>query len=121
MKVIRIVQLILVLALIAYLLILHNINPQTIILPFLLPLPTALVLAVTIILSFLAGWGASFGRIWTLSRENRKLERRLIELGEEPETPVIPDRTDDAKDDDSNRDDNRRDKKKRLPDPRRRA
>ncbi len=119
MKVIRIVQLILVLALIAYLLILHNINPQTIILPFLLPLPTALVLTITIILSFLAGWGASFGRIWRLSRENRKLERRLIELGEEPETPVIPDRSDDAKDDD-NRDDNRRDKK-RLPDPRRRA
>ena len=120
MKVIRIVQLILVLALIAYLLILHNINPQTIILPFLLPLPTALVLTVTIIFSFLAGWGASFGRIWSLSRENRKLERRLIELGEEPETPVIPDRADDAKDDDDGRDDNRRDKK-RLPDPRRRA
>ena len=120
MKVIRIVQLILVLALIAYLLILHNINPQTIILPFLLPLPTALVLTVTIILSFLAGWGASFGRIWKLSRENRKLERRLIELGEEPETPVIPDRTDDAKDDGDDQSGNDRNKK-RLPDPRRRA
>ena len=113
MKVIRIVQLILVLALIAYLLILHNINPQTIILPFLLPLPTALVLTITIILSFLAGWSASLGRIWTLSRENRKLERRLIELGEEPEEPVIPDRSANSKDDTQG------DKKKRKPDPKR--
>ncbi len=114
MKVIRIVQLILVLVLIAYLLILHNINPQTIILPFILPLPTALVLTLTIILSFLAGWSASLGRIWSLSRENRKLERRLIELGEEPEEPVIPDRADDAKSDEKV-------EKKRLPEPKRRA
>ena len=93
MKVVRIVQLLLVLALIGYLLILHNLNPQTIILPFLFALPTALVLTVAIILSFLVGWGASLGRIWRLNRENRKLERRLIELGGEPLTPVIPDRT----------------------------
>ena len=93
MKVVRIVQLFLVLALIAYLVILHNMNPQSVRLPFLIPLPTAFVVTGVIVLSFLAGWGAVLGRVWRLSRENRRLERRLIELGEEPETPVIPDRS----------------------------
>ena len=97
MKVVRIVQLLLVLVLIGYLLILHNLNPQTIILPFLFALPTALVLTVAIILSFLVGWGVSLGRIFGgLTGRIGRLERRLIELGGEPLTPVIPDRTADG-------------------------
>ena len=94
MKVVRIVQLLLVLALIGYLIILHDMNPYSIRLPFFIPLPTALVLTTAIIVSFLVGWSASLGRMWRLSRENRKLERRLIKLGEDPETLAMSERTD---------------------------
>jgi len=91
-KVVRIIQLLVVIALIGYLLLLHNVNPQTVILPFLFSFPTAVVVAAALALGFLVGWLSGLGRVWRLGRENRRLRQQLIKLGGTAETPVIPDR-----------------------------
>lgn len=92
MRVFRVIQLLVVLALIGYLLVLHSVNPQTIILPFLISLPTSWVLSAALVLGFVVGWLSLSSRVWRLSRENRTLRQKLIKAGSILETPVIPDR-----------------------------
>jgi protein-S-isoprenylcysteine O-methyltransferase Ste14 len=104
-KALRIIQIILLLVVVAYLFLINNYNPNWTELPFLISLPSALVLAIGILLGYLAGW--LFGRSgnWGKNRETAKLKKRLAELErQEPkvtavnitrdtETPIIPDRT----------------------------
>ncbi len=100
MKAVRIFQLVGLLILAAYVLLIHNANPQNVILPFFLPLPTSVVIIIALLLGWLVAWLSSLSPNWTLRRENRKLQRRLSELegsnyrpvGDEPSAPVIPDR-----------------------------
>lgn len=93
MRVVRVIQLLVVLALIGYLLVLHSVNPQTIILPFLISLPTSWVVAASLLLGFVVGWLSLAGRVFKLGRENRALRQRLIKAGNVLQPPVIPDRT----------------------------
>ncbi len=89
MRIVRVIQLLVTLALIGYLFVLHSVNPQTIILPFLISLPTSWVLTAALVLGFAVGWLSLSGRVWRLSRENRSLRQRLIKAGGalEIETP----------------------------------
>jgi Lipopolysaccharide assembly protein A domain len=104
-KALRIIQIILLIAVVAYLFLINNYNPNWTELPFLISLPSALVIAVGVLLGYLAGW--LFGRsgTWGRTREVSRLKKRLAELERsEPkvtavnitrdqEPPVIPDRT----------------------------
>ncbi len=89
MTVVRALQLFALLLVLGYLVLLGYANPQTIILPFLLSLPTAWVLAAALLLGALGGWLSLSGRVFRLNRENRGLRQRLIKAGleAEPEEP----------------------------------
>ena len=90
MTVVRALQLFALLLIVGYLVLLGYANPQTIILPFLLSLPTAWVLAAALLLGALGGWLSLSGRVFRLNRENRGLRQRLIKAGleAEPEEPT---------------------------------
>ena len=90
MKVARVLQILALLLVVGYLVLLGYANPQTIILPFLLSLPTAWVLAAALLLGALVGWLSLSGRVFRLNRENRGLRQRLIKAGleAEPEEPT---------------------------------
>lgn len=104
MKALRIVQIILLLALVGYLFWI-NTSGQWISLPYLIDLPVGIVLGAGIFLGWLVGW--FFGQMgtWSKNRELSRLKKRVAELEkQEPrvtavnisrdsETPVIPDRT----------------------------
>ncbi len=83
-------QILALLLVVGYLVLLGYANPQTIILPFLLSLPTAWVLAAALLLGALGGWLSLSGRVFRLNRENRGLRQRLIKAGleAEPEEPT---------------------------------
>lgn len=73
------------LVLVLYLTLVAQANPNTVLLPFLLPLPTAWVVAVALLLGFFAGWLAMSRRVFRLNRQNRLLQQRLIKAGLEAE------------------------------------
>ena len=81
----RVVQLLGLLLLAGYLVVLGSVNPQTIILPFLLSLPTAWVVAAALLLGLFVGWTSLVGRVFRLNRLNRGLRQRLIKAGLEAE------------------------------------
>lgn len=105
MKALRIIQIILLVVVVAYLFLINNYNPNWTELPFLISLPSALVLAIGILLGYLAGWLFGRGGTWSKNREVSKLRKRVTELERsEPtvtavnitrdsETPIIPDRS----------------------------
>ncbi len=88
MTVIRALHLFALLLLLGYLVLLGYANPQTIILPLLPSLPTAWVVAITLLVGFLVGWLSLSGRVFKLNRENRGLRQRLIKAGLEAE-PLV--------------------------------
>lgn len=99
MRVVRIVQALALLVMALYLLLLHDANPQTVILPGLPPAPPALALAVMGAGAFLVGWLPTRVRLWQRQRELARLEGRIRDLEQHvpnydrPESaPVIPDR-----------------------------
>ncbi len=122
MKSVRIVRVILLLALIAYLWLFHSANRVQVELPilnyFLPPLPVAYVLAVALVLAWAVGFIPANLRAWRRGRELTKLRARLAEwegtsqpplqvrppsptqhtgprttyVAPEPDVPVIPDR-----------------------------
>ena len=101
MKAVRILQVFVLLAFLTYFVLLHAANPTMLSLPFFLPAPPALVLAVALLLGWLIGWVPGRIASWRQSRELTRLERRVAELEQhlpsydkEPfrSTPVIPDR-----------------------------
>lgn len=122
MKSVRIVRVILLLALIAYLWLFHSANRVQVELPllsfFLPPIPVAYVLAVTLVLAWAVGFIPASLRAWRRRRELTKLRARVAELegtnqppmqvrppsptqhsgprstyaAPEPDMPVIPDR-----------------------------
>lgn len=98
-RVVRIVQALALILIAGYLLLLHNANPQSLALPGLVPMPPSLVLVVSIVAAFLAGWLPPRIRLWQRDREIRRLQRRIHEHEQHvpsydrPErAPVIPDR-----------------------------
>jgi uncharacterized integral membrane protein len=104
-KALRIIQILLLIIVVAYLFLINNYNPSWTELPFLISLPSAIVIAAGILLGYLCGW--LFGRSgsWSKNREVSRLKKRIAELEKsEPrvtavnitrdaETPVIPDRS----------------------------
>ena len=91
-RLVRILQGIGLLIVVLYLILVAQANPNTVLLPFLLPLPTAWVVALALLLGFFAGWLAMLGRVYRLNRQNRALHQRLIKAGLEAE-PVPPPKT----------------------------
>jgi uncharacterized integral membrane protein len=102
-KALRIIQFILLIAVAAYLLLLHNNNPTNIDMPFFFSLPPALVIGISLLLGFLLGFLPSRLELWRRNREVGKLHKRLNELEQHlpsyaggnraQSEPVIPDRT----------------------------
>lgn len=103
MKAARILQFLILLAVIAYLLLLHNGNQAqgNIRLPFFLSFPPAVVIAFALVLGWAFAWLPARLELWRKARQLRKLEARLAELEGRPRPgaaltesePVIPDRT----------------------------
>lgn len=101
MKAVRLLQIVIVLAAGAYLVLLHDMNEVNVVLPFLYSLPPAVVLLLALFLGWLLGWLPPTLRGLRRARELRRLRRRLDELEavgppylrDDPETPVIPDRS----------------------------
>jgi uncharacterized integral membrane protein len=99
-KAVRLLQIVIVLAAGAYLVLLHDMNDVNVALPFLISLPPAVVLVLALLLGWLLGWTPAAVRGVRRTREIRRLRRRVAELeGHESvyntggfETPVIPDR-----------------------------
>jgi len=101
-KAIRIVQVVALVLVVAYLAVLHVANPERIPLPGLISMPVALVLTIAMGAAWFVGWLPARVRVWRLERkvETLRTERdRLLAqlnptsaqaLGE----PVIPDRVD---------------------------
>jgi uncharacterized membrane protein (DUF485 family) len=104
-KALRIVQIIVLVILVAYLFLMNNYNPEWLELPFLISLPSALVVGIGLLLGWLVGWFFGQSASWSKNREVSRLKKRVAELEkQEPrvtavnitrdqETPVIPDRT----------------------------
>ena len=99
MKVVHILQIVGLLLVVGYLFLLNTVNPQTVILPLLSPLPTALVIFLAVFIGWLLGWLPSRLRVRRLNRDNRglrerldRLERHLPVFGERSALTVIPDR-----------------------------
>jgi uncharacterized integral membrane protein len=100
-KAVRLLQIVIVLAAGAYLLLLHDMNSARVALPFLFSLPPAVALLFALILGWLLGWLPATIRGVRRTRELKRLRQRVSELEQEtaghtPEdfdTPVIPDRT----------------------------
>lgn len=104
MKAFRIIQIVLLLIVVAYLFLINNYNPNWTELPFLISLPSAVVIALAILIGYLAGWAFGRSSTWGKTREVSRLKKRITELekGEprvtavnisrDAEPPVIPDR-----------------------------
>lgn len=99
MRVGRIVQLVILVLAVVYLVIVQGANPAPLALPGLLPLPIWIVLALTALIAFLAGWMPASLRAWRHRREVQRLERRVAEFeshvpsyDRSHDPPVIPDR-----------------------------
>lgn len=99
-KAVRLLQIVIVLAAGAYLVLLHDLNEVNVFLPFLFSLPPAVVVVLALLLGWLLGWAPSTIRGMRRIRENRRLRRRVEELEKwdpertvtDEEGPVIPDR-----------------------------
>lgn len=92
-RVARILQIIGLLLLIAYLALVGYENPNPVFLPLLIALPTAWTLAAALLLGFLTGWLSLSRRIFKLNRQNRVLHQRLIKAGLETEPAPQPRRS----------------------------
>ena len=93
MKLVRVLQLLALLLLVAYLVLLGYANPQTVRLPLLIWLPTAWVVVIALLLGFVVGWLSLSRRVFRLNRENRGLRQRLIKAGLEAEPVPAQERT----------------------------
>jgi uncharacterized integral membrane protein len=100
-KAVRLLQIVIVLAAGAYLVLLHDMNETEVALPFLVSLPPAVILVLALALGWLLGWTPAALKAVRRGRELKRLRRRVAELeGHESvpladddfETPVIPDR-----------------------------
>src|SRR6056297_2399487 len=91
-RIVRIVQIVILIVAVVYVAIVQNANPDALALPGLLPLPVWLVVALTAILAFLAGWVPATVRAWRLRREVADLESHVPSYDRAPAAPVIPDR-----------------------------
>jgi uncharacterized integral membrane protein len=103
-KAFRIIQIVILVALVGYLFWLNNWNSQWIELPFLISLPSGVIIGAGILLGWIIGWAFGGSGTWSKTREVSRLKKRIAELekGEpritavnisrDAEPPVIPDR-----------------------------
>jgi len=98
-RIVRIVQIVILIIAVVYVAVVQNANPDGLALPGLLPLPVWLVVGLTAIVAFLAGWLPATVRAWRLGRDVSRLERRVADLESHVPSydrvrsaPVIPDR-----------------------------
>ncbi len=96
----RIVVLVLLTLTAVYVAIMQSANPIPVALPGLLPIPLWIVVLVTALVAYLAGWAPATIAAWRLRRERNRLEKRISELeshlpnyGTSEQAPIIPDRT----------------------------
>lgn len=108
MRIVRIVQIVILIIAVVYVAVVQNANPDGLSLPGLLPLPVWLVVSLTAIVAFLAGWLPATVRAWRLGRDVSRLERRVADLESHVPSydrvrsaPVIPDRAPSAMTDES--------------------
>ena len=100
MKVLRIAQVIVLVALAAFILLLHNANPANLLMKPLPSMPPALVISIVAVGAWLVGWLPGRLRVWRLQRKLSAAEadRDTLTLDlesarrSEPSDPVIPDR-----------------------------
>ena len=100
MKVLRIAQVIGLVALAAFVLLLHNANPANLLMKPLPSMPPALVITLVAIIAWLIGWLPGRMRTWRLQRKlaHAEADRDALALElesarrTEPSDPVIPDR-----------------------------
>jgi hypothetical protein len=100
MKALRIAQWVVLALFGAYLLLLHNANPNPLALPFLPTIPAALLIAIVALTAYLIAALPPRWRLWRLQRKLQALtsERDGLQLAlaearrEEPSEAVIPDR-----------------------------
>ena len=103
MKAFRIIQLIGFVIVGGYLVLLHMGNERNISMPLFIDMPPALVIAVGVLLGFIAGLVPGQIGLWRKGREMRKKDRRIRELEQHlpnyrsvdedtADGPVIPDR-----------------------------
>jgi Lipopolysaccharide assembly protein A domain len=105
MKALRIIQILILLVVAAYLFLINNNNASYLDMPFLISMPPALVIAIALLLGWFVGWLGGRAPLWRKNRELNKLQKRMTELEnqspairstkitEESGTPVIPDRS----------------------------
>jgi hypothetical protein len=103
-KAFRIIQIILLVMVAAYLFWLNGFNPTWIEIPLLFSLPAAVVIGIGMLLGWLVGWLGGRSALWGKGREVKKLNKRIAELEsspsvrtskvtEESAAPIIPDRS----------------------------
>jgi hypothetical protein len=104
-KALRIIQILILIALVGYLLWINNYNREWIGLPYIIDLPVGVVLGIALFLGWFVGWLFGQTGSWSKNREISRLKKRVAELekGEprvtavnisrDAEPPVIPDRT----------------------------
>lgn len=100
MKALRVVQIVLLVLVVIYLLLFHNVNPEQVRLPLLISVPPSLVVVLAIVVAWLVGWLPGRTRVWQLERRVRRAEADRQALADEldrgrrtePSEAVIPDR-----------------------------
>ena len=101
MKAFRIAQWVALALFAGYLLLLHSANPAPLTLPFLPPLPGALLIGLVALLTYLLVALPARWRLWRLERRLQALlnerdglqQALVVARREEPSEPVIPDRS----------------------------
>lgn len=101
MKVTSFIPVIIILFVSGYLLWFHQLNQSSVIMPLLVSLPPAVVLAFAIVITFLAAWLPVRLKLWRARRKIKRMQRHITELEQHlpsydnyatSSTPVIPDR-----------------------------
>jgi uncharacterized integral membrane protein len=104
-KALRIIQILILLVIAAYLFLINNNNASYLDMPFLISMPPALVIAIALVLGWFVGWLGGRAPMWRRNREVSKLQKRITELENQPPvvratkiteesgTPIIPDRS----------------------------
>ena len=87
MKAFRIIQIIILVAVVGYLFWLNAFNPTWIEIPLLFSLPAAVVIGIGIIMGWLVGWFSGRSALWGKGREIKKLNKRINEL--ETQSPIL--------------------------------
>ncbi len=88
MKFWRILQLVMLVVVAGYLLLLHQLNPANVLMPFFLSMPPALLVVIALLLGYLYGFIPARLTLWRRNRELQGLKKRLSELESRVSSPT---------------------------------